>query len=44
MNIKYYEREENIFQPAANLAEEIIKNTYTKIGTKGQRFLLPMCS
>ena len=26
MNIKYYEREENVFQLAANLAEKIMKN------------------
>lgn len=34
MNIKYYEKEENLFQLAANLAEEIMKNHAYQDGNK----------
>ncbi|KAF4627335.1 hypothetical protein G7Y89_g10824 [Cudoniella acicularis] len=34
MNIKYYEKEENIFQLAANLAEKIMKNHAYQDGNK----------
>lgn len=34
MNIKYYEKEENLFQLAANLAEKIMKNHAYQDGNK----------